>query len=80
MFRCFQVIFDAPEFQSPLAKSLAKVVPHFGLPSSFLSLDLTCKDEFEYDHWITGFKALVCNAHNILISKQDLLSHSRRFR
>jgi len=45
-----------------------------------VSLDITCKDEFEFDHWVTGFKALLAMNREAWISKQDLLSHSKRFR
>ncbi|KAF4718882.1 hypothetical protein FOZ63_029768, partial [Perkinsus olseni] len=44
------------------------------------ALDLTCKDEFEYDIWLTGLKALLCAQRNSTISKEQLLAHSRRFR
>ena len=42
-------------------------------------LDITCKDEFEFDHWVTGLKAIRANFANCWISKKELLSHSRRF-
>ncbi|KAF4756071.1 hypothetical protein FOZ62_025242 [Perkinsus olseni] len=44
------------------------------------ALDLTCKDESEYDIWLTGLKALLCAQRNSTISKEQLLAHSRRFR
>ncbi|KAF4737451.1 hypothetical protein FOZ62_003063, partial [Perkinsus olseni] len=44
------------------------------------ALDLTCKDEFEYDIWLTGLKALLCAQRNSTISKEQLLAHSRRFK
>ncbi|KAF4674183.1 hypothetical protein FOL47_009589 [Perkinsus chesapeaki] len=43
------------------------------------ALDITCKDEFEYDAWLTGLKALLCAQRNRTISKEQLLAHSRRF-
>lgn len=44
------------------------------------TLDLTCKDEFEYDMWVTGLKAIIAANKGVRISKKLLLSHSRRFR
>jgi len=44
------------------------------------SLDLTCKDEFEFDHWVTGLKAIFYHFKNRQISKEQLLGHSKRFR
>merc|ERR1712232_1038733 len=44
------------------------------------TLDLTCKDEFEFDHWVTGLKAIFYNTKNRQISKEALLGHSKRFR
>merc|ERR1719454_2771478 len=44
------------------------------------SLDLTCKDEFEFDHWVTGLKAIFYHCKNRQISKEQLLGHSKRFR
>jgi hypothetical protein len=48
--------------------------------SSTKSLDLTCKDEFEFDHWVTGLKAIFYHFKNRQISKEQLLGHSKRFR
>lgn len=42
-------------------------------------LNLTCKDEREFDLWVAGLKALMYDCKNLLISKQVLLSHSKRF-
>merc|ERR1719389_1658744 len=44
------------------------------------SLDLTCKDEFEFDLWVTGLKAIFYHVKNRQISKEELLGHSKRFR
>merc|ERR1712139_178209 len=44
------------------------------------TLDLTCKDEFEFDMWVTGLKALFYHTKNRTISKEALLGHSKRFR
>jgi len=43
------------------------------------TIDLTCKDEFEFDHWITGLKAIFYESKNKQISKEQLLQHSKRF-
>eukprot|EP00923_Selenidium_pygospionis_P055330 GHVN01096447.1.p1 GENE.GHVN01096447.1~~GHVN01096447.1.p1 ORF type:complete len:1515 (+),score=381.55 GHVN01096447.1:45-4589(+) len=45
-----------------------------------MSLDLTCKDEHEYDMWIAGLKAVVYHIKSKPISKAELLNHSKRFR
>mmetsp|Transcript_19584 Transcript_19584/g.45517 ORF Transcript_19584/g.45517 Transcript_19584/m.45517 type:complete len:777 (-) Transcript_19584:177-2507(-) len=44
------------------------------------TLDLTCKDEFEFDHWVTGLKAIFYILKKRNISKEQLLNHSKRFR
>merc|ERR1719428_1414398 len=49
-------------------------------PKGTKSLDLTCKDEFEFDHWVTGLKAIFYHFKNRQISKEQLLGHSKRFR
>lgn len=43
------------------------------------TLDLTCRDEREYDLWLIGLKALNFHNKELKVSKQVLLSHSRRF-
>jgi hypothetical protein len=42
-------------------------------------LNITCKDEKEFDLWVLGCKALLYHYRNLKISKQELLNHSRRF-
>jgi len=49
-------------------------------PKGSKTLDLTCKDEFEFDHWVTGLKAIFYHFKNRQISKEQLLGHSKRFR
>merc|ERR1719454_1556197 len=49
-------------------------------PKGSKTLDLTCKDEFEFDHWVTGLKAVFYHHKNRQISKEALLGHSKRFR
>lgn len=44
------------------------------------TLDLTCKDEREFDLWVIGIKALHAHFNNKIICKNDLLSHSRSYR
>jgi len=41
--------------------------------------DLTAKDEYEFDLWITGIKALNYHWRRQEISKITLLGHSRAF-
>lgn len=48
-------------------------------PKGSKTLDLTCKDEFEFDHWVTGLKAIFYSSKNKQISKEALLAHSKRF-
>eukprot|EP00931_Biecheleriopsis_adriatica_P079014 TRINITY_DN5242_c0_g1_i1.p1 TRINITY_DN5242_c0_g1~~TRINITY_DN5242_c0_g1_i1.p1 ORF type:complete len:712 (-),score=215.57 TRINITY_DN5242_c0_g1_i1:264-2336(-) len=48
-------------------------------PKGTKTLDLTCKDEFEFDHWVTGLKAIFYSSKNKQISKEALLQHSKRF-
>lgn len=48
-------------------------------PKGSKTLDLTCKDEFEFDHWVTGLKAIFYSSKNKQISKEVLLAHSKRF-
>merc|ERR1712151_1244084 len=49
-------------------------------PKGSKTLDLTCKDEFEFDLWVTGLKAIFYHFKNRQISKEALLGHSKRFR
>jgi hypothetical protein len=49
-------------------------------PKGSKTLDLTCKDEFEFDHWVTGLKAVFYHFKNRQISKEQLLGHSKRFK
>ncbi|CAD7939153.1 unnamed protein product [Amoebophrya sp. A25] len=44
------------------------------------TVDITCKDEFEFDHWVTGLKALHYHHTSRELSKEQLLSHSQRFK
>ena len=43
------------------------------------TLDVTCRDEKEFDFWVAGLKALMFHYKGLQVSKQILLSHSRRF-
>merc|ERR1719161_417179 len=49
-------------------------------PKGKKTLDLTCKDEFEFDHWVTGLKAIIYMHKSKQISKEQLLGHSKRFK
>merc|ERR1719335_555228 len=49
-------------------------------PKGKKTLDLTCKDEFEFDHWVTGLKAIIYQFKGKDISKEQLLGHSKRFK
>lgn len=44
-----------------------------------VTFDLTAKDEYEFDLWVTGIKALNYHWRRLEISKMTLLSHSRAF-
>jgi hypothetical protein len=52
----------------------------FSLVYGKKTLDLTCKDEFEFDHWVTGLKAIIYHFKGKQISKEQLLGHSKRFK
>jgi len=47
--------------------------------NKLVTLDLTCKDEREFDVWIIAIKALMTHFSNKIINKNDLLSHSKSF-
>lgn len=49
-------------------------------PKGKKTLDLTCKDEFEFDHWVTGLKAIIYSLKQKPIAKEQLLGHSKRFK
>merc|ERR1712217_540257 len=49
-------------------------------PKGSKTVDLTCKDEFEFDHWVSGLKAILYDFKSQQISKEALLGHSKRFR
>ena len=43
------------------------------------TLDLACKEEREFDLWVIGIKALHSYFNNKVISKHDLLKHSKSY-
>jgi hypothetical protein len=43
------------------------------------TLDLTCKDNREFDLWVIGIKALHSHFNKKIISKDELLSHSKSY-
>lgn len=43
------------------------------------TLDLTCKDQKEFDLWVIGIKALHSHYNGKVISKNDLLNHSKSY-
>ena len=43
------------------------------------TLDLTCKNQKEFDLWVIGIKALHAHYNGKVISKNDLLSHSKSY-
>ncbi|XP_053993757.1 uncharacterized protein LOC128884397 isoform X2 [Hylaeus volcanicus] len=45
----------------------------------YQSLYITCKDETEFENWVCGLKALVFHHHQLPISKEELMNHSRKF-
>lgn len=49
-------------------------------PKGSKSLDVTAKDEFEFDLWVTGLKAIFYHFKNRQLSKEQLLNHSKRFK
>ncbi|CDJ61371.1 hypothetical protein, conserved [Eimeria maxima] len=63
---------------TPANAAAAVVLPPAWLESAPKTLDLTCKDEVEFDFWVAGCKALIASAKGIRLSKLQLLSHSRR--
>eukprot|EP01069_Polyplicarium_translucidae_P008298 Polyplicarium_translucidae@DN3211_c0_g1_i2.p1 len=64
------------QYKIPMLEHLSASV----MLSDGKTLDVTCKDEFEFDCWITGLKALMYHSRGEKVSKYDLLFHSRRFR
>jgi hypothetical protein len=46
----------------------------------FNTLDLTCKDEYEFDFIVSAIKALLFLQRGKNISKDELLRHSRVYR
>jgi hypothetical protein len=43
------------------------------------TLDLTAKDEYEFDLWVTGIRGLTYHRRGYTISKMTLLAHSKSF-
>lgn len=68
-----------PTFQAYPLPMLSHLSLSLILPDDS-TLDLTCKDEFEFDTWVCGLKALTASNCGKLLSKQQLLAHSRRFK
>jgi hypothetical protein len=52
---------------------------HFKHKKKEDTLDLTCKDELEFDLWVTGIRALSYHYKGFNINKMLLLGHSRAF-
>lgn len=65
-------------YRLPMLEHLSFSLVHG--PKGSKTLDLTCKDEFEFDHWVTGLKASLYHAKGRKISKEELLGHSKRFK
>jgi hypothetical protein len=65
-------------YRLPMLEHLSFSLVHG--PKGSKTLDLTCKDEFEFDHWVTGLKACFYHAKGRHISKEELLGHSKRFK
>lgn len=77
----FTIYYDGFDSASPFKRSVSKLLPFFTDRQPWLqSLDLTCKDETEFDHWVCGLKALAFHANRMKLSKEELLSHCRKFR
>ncbi|KAL8453890.1 hypothetical protein Emed_000601 [Eimeria media] len=72
----FSLVFRGDE--CPSAFSTKVELPETCLEDA-RTLDLTCKDEFEFDAWVTGCKAIIAANKGLKLSKMNLLSHSRRF-
>lgn len=66
-------------FQKYRLKSLEHLSFSLVYGPSSRTLDLTCKDEFEFDTWVCGCRALMAHHTGRQISKRDLLWHSKRF-
>lgn len=66
-------------YQHPLKKleDLSFSIYYTNKDNQSKTLDITCKDEKEFDLWVIGIKALHSYFNHKIISKQDLLSHSR---
>eukprot|EP00927_Polykrikos_kofoidii_P027215 TRINITY_DN24027_c0_g1_i1.p1 TRINITY_DN24027_c0_g1~~TRINITY_DN24027_c0_g1_i1.p1 ORF type:complete len:797 (+),score=206.68 TRINITY_DN24027_c0_g1_i1:93-2393(+) len=67
-------------YRLPMLEHLSFSLVYGGKGVVQKTLDLTCKDEFEFDHWVTGLKAVFYHFKNRQISKEQLLGHSKRFR
>lgn len=78
----FSLLFDASKIRANIfSRVLTQLESGFGnvARGGLSSLDLTCKDAQEFDLWVTGLKALLCAAHDMVISKLELLGHSYTF-
>jgi hypothetical protein len=64
----------------PLLKHLSFSIYYTDKDGEEDSLDLTCKDEYEYDFWFAAIKALIFYHQSKNINKLELLDHSRIFK
>lgn len=53
---------------------------HDKLSDEIQTLDLTCKDQREFDLWVIGIKALIAHFSSKQVCKNELLSHSKSYR
>ena len=52
---------------------------YYNKDNEYCTLDLTCKNEKEYDLWVIGIKALYSHCNGKVISKNDLLKHCKSY-
>ena len=52
---------------------------YYNKDNDYSTLDLTCKNEKEFDLWVIGIKALYSHINGKIISKNDLLKHCKSY-
>ena len=67
------------KYPLPMLEEFSFSLYYYNNTPNLKSLDITCKDQREFDLWIIGIKALQHHFENRLICKDDLLNHSKSY-
>ena len=67
------------KFPNKALELLSFSIYYYNKNNYYSSLDLTCKNEYEFNLWVLGIKALYSHIKGKIISKNDLLRHCYKY-